>query len=169
MIWAIPPLLPNFLDETPTYVPPLFRFPFPDGIERFSSANWNVISSWYFGSCDIYFDTPCANSKYHRFKVVVKPDLSDASLYYIDTFEFPHRDNALLWQPRFSQAYRTCEDSPVPCWLGSGLKCGRLTSTTLSPGLISNFPLVGSLCPASGRFAFIPNSYYCSDITVVDF
>jgi len=111
--WFGPSHLYNFLDDTPTYAP-LFRFPFPDGIKRYTfCVEWNMISSWYFGSCEfIYFDTLCVNS----IQSGRQTDLNDASLHYIDTFELPHRNNVLLGFIQ-AQRYKICEDTHVSCWL----------------------------------------------------
>src|ERR1700728_2296474 len=97
LIWAIPPLLPqppDLFNSNPTHIPPLFTFPFHyashGGITpNADSIFWNTISSWYFGSSHpLYFDLVCHdrhsdNAVLHKFKIMLKPDLSAASLQVI--------------------------------------------------------------------------------------
>ena len=46
---------------------------------------WNTISSWYFGSShSLYFDLLCQSSILKRFQIMLKPDLSGASLHVIN-------------------------------------------------------------------------------------
>ena len=168
LIWAIPPLSPqppDFYDHNPTHIPPLFTIPFPDEIVLHSKIiRWKTISSWYFGSSQpLYFDKLCQNSKLHRFKIMLKPDLSTASLHIVNNSEVtPHNFNF------GSENYRICEDTLVSCWIYDG-HCGVYT------GLTSRFANVTwsgdlaltmftsdmgcqyppQLCPASGRFILL--------------
>lgn len=92
-IWAIPPLSPqrpDFSDRNPTtHIPPLFTLLFPDGIARpHARIRCNTISSWFFGSSHpLYFDIFCQFSKLQRLQIILKPDLSSASLHVINTCE----------------------------------------------------------------------------------
>ena len=184
LIWAIPPLLPqppNFFDHNPTHVPsPLFTIPFPEGIALYPARmGWNTISSWYFGSSQpLYFDTLCPGSKLNRFQIILKPDLSTASLHVINTFELtPHDFNYVSFQD-----YRICEDTLVSCWSyydggwgGPPSQCGVYTGLTSArfadvishggPAAKMLLPEIGSskylshfLCPASGRFVLLDSS-----------
>ena len=115
LIWAIPPLLPqplDFVDCHPTHIPPLFRIQFPDGI-GINLIGRKTMSSWYFGSSQpLYFDMVCQESKLHRFQIILKPDLSTASLHFIHSSELsPHDFEYLSFDD-----YRICEDTLVCCW-----------------------------------------------------
>jgi hypothetical protein len=165
-VWAIPPLLPHssdhFLYDNPTHLPPLFRIPFPDDLVWLNIVDWMTLSPWYTEYREsIYFDIAHSNSKFDRFRLVVKPDLSDASLHVIDSSELPLYN----FQNRTRQNhYRICEDTLVSFWRGyyENRKCGVYTGLTSAyfPGAIgasgSLFGLFNrySLCPASGRFVF---------------
>ena len=96
------------------------------------------------------------DSKLDRFKLIVKPDLSDASLHVINTPELTHNFENVY----FLDSYRICEDTLVSVWCYN-LKCGVYTGF-----VSSHFPddvvLRGwvnrrrsySLCPASGRLVY---------------
>ena len=97
-IWAIPPLSPHpsdfrdyfldyFLDNNSTHIPPLFNIPYPDGIVLHNDeiSEWMIVASWYLGFCDsVCFDVSYMNSDRQRFKIIIKPDLSDVSLHAIN-------------------------------------------------------------------------------------
>jgi hypothetical protein len=173
LIWVIPPLLPqppDFFDHNPTHIPPLFTIPFPDCIVPHSEfIQWKTICSWYFGSSQpLYFDMLCQDSKLHRFKIVVKPDLSTASLHVVKTSELTPHDLRCV----FFDDYRICEDTLVTCWsyddlrrnqylrgvyMGSTSACfsnvisnGPAAAKMLLPDISCKYRLY--LCPASGRF-----------------
>ena len=187
LIWAIPTLSPqldsSFLDDIPTHNPPLlFTIPFPDGIPSNCIACYTV-SSWYFGSSrPLYFNIICADSKLHRLQVMLKPDLSSASLHVINTYEpTPHDFRYVTLQD-----YMICEDTLVSYWVreggnGSKHECGIYTGLTSarstnvisngSPGVKMLLPDIGldyclSLCPASGRFVRLDSS---NSVAVLDF
>ena len=175
-IWAIPSLLPysldHFLDDNPTHLPPSFRIPFPHDSIFNSISNRKTTSSWYWDS--IYFDILHRNSKVHRFKLIVKPDLSDASLHIINTSDFtpPHCDYVSL------RNYRICEDNLVCFWTRFENNERRVFTGLTS----AHFPEYvhirhwmsrdgRSLCPASGRFVhfdFLYGLYIYGTISVVD-
>ena len=177
-IWAIPPLSPqqpDFFDDNHTHMAPLFTIPFPDGIELYYELiQWNTISSWYFGSSQpLYFDAFCRDSKLHRFQIILKPDLSTASLHLINTFELTLRES----NPKFLD-YTICEDTLVTCCSYSNFFNGRwdlfadvtLTSHT---GFSANvlLPDLGyynmlSWCAGSGRFVGVNSSPF---VAVIDF
>ena len=49
---------------------------------------WMTVSSWYLRSWDsLYFDVLYRDSKLQSFKIIIKPDLSDASLHVINISE----------------------------------------------------------------------------------
>jgi hypothetical protein len=177
-VWAIPPLLPHssdyFLNDNPAHLPPLFRIPFPDDFVCLDNVDWMTLSSWYSGYREsIYFGIAHSNSKFDRFKLVVKPDLSDASLHVINFSELPLYN----FQNRsFQNSYRICEDTFVSFWRSySNIhKCGvytGLTSAYFLDDMGANHSLFGHghcpLCPASGRFVyFTTNGKIGSGITI---
>ena len=179
LICAIPLLLPqppDFYDRNPTHIPPLFTIPFPNEIVPHSYfIKWKTISSWYFSSTQpLYFDLSCLDSKRHRFKIILKPDLSTASLHVVNTPELtPHNFSFV-----YLEEYRICEDTLVSCWSVDshyfntpsrsrfqwGVYTGS-TSAARSPNISLNggpalkmlLPDIESmckyiLCPTSGRF-----------------
>ena len=174
LICSIPPLSPHppdFFDHNPTHhIPPLFTIPLPDDMLLHGNHFvWNTISSWYFGSSQpLYFDTLCEDSKLHRFQIMLKPDLSTASLHVIKASEL----TALDFNYVSFQSYRICEDTLVSCFveINRGGHHGVYTgiTSTRSANVISHdglphqmsFPYIGHghsifLCPASGRFAYL--------------
>ena len=186
LIWAIPPLSPqppDFFNHNPTYLPALFTIPFPDGVDFHSEfIQWNTISSWYFGSSQpLYFDILCRDSKLHRFQILLKPDLSTASLHVINISELtPHDFNHVNFQE-----YTICEDTLVSCWFyrtssnngrrnqleyqrgvyTTGLSSARFANVTSQGGPAAKMLLsdIGpncdlSLCSASGRFVLLDSS-----------
>ena len=187
LICAIPPLLPHppdFFDHNPTHIPPLFTIPFPDDIILHSELiQWNTISSWYFGSSQpLYFDMLCQDSKLHRFKIVLKPDLSTASLHVINTSELTLHD----FNHVFFRDYGICEDTLVSYWTDSnrhlqqyrhgiytGLTSARFDNIISPGGPAAKMlpPDIGCgyliyLCPASGRFILLDES---NSVAVLDF
>ena len=142
---------------------------------------WKTVSPWYFGSSHpLYFDMLC-QGLLHRFKLIVKPDLSDASLHVINTSELtPHNFDYVSFQ-----SYRICEDILVSCWMNyhwhpSRYQCGiytGLTSDRFSNVIARGGPAAKMLlhlgrgyslfsCPASGRFVFLDGR---NSVTVLDF
>ena len=169
LIWAIPPLLPqpsdipdHFLDINPIHIPPLFQIPFPDGIIHHTPIfRWMTLSSWYFGSLDsFYFDIFYTDSRLKRFKAIIKPDLSDASLHIINMTDIFSEDfSGPLETYRHCEGYRICEDTLVHFWSNCET-WGAYTALTSAPftNIITRWiENVESLCPASGRFV------YCTD------
>ena len=174
LIWAIPPLLPqqlDFLDHNPVHIRPIFTIPFPDGIILHSKLiSWKTISSWYFGSSqtlyfESIFDALCRDRKLHRFQIMLKPDLSAASLQVINASEVTPYD----FYRKFFQSYRICEDTLVSC-LFSHHKCGVYTGLTSArfsniisrghPAVKMTLPDIGheyrhDACPASGGFVLV--------------
>ena len=180
LIWAIPPLSPqplDFFDHHPTHLPPpLFTITFPNGISLHHESphaeriGWKTISSWYFGSSHdpLYFDMLCLDSKLHRFQIILKPDLSSASLHVIHTELTPHDFNCVSFQD-----YRICEDTLVSCWFyeDDHHDCGVYTGLTSArfadiishggPAAKMLLPDMGrrytylSSCPASGRVVLL--------------
>ena len=178
-IFAIPPLSPqppDFHDRNPTHIPPHFTIPFPDGFVLHSVyRRFETISSWYFGSSQpLYFDMTWKDSKPHRFKIMLKPDLSTASLHVVNTGELTPLDFPFS---SFWGGYKICEDTLVICWNAEGChfnppsrktQCGvytgststRFTNVNSNGGSALNMllPDIGDwwlgceVCPASGRF-----------------
>ena len=188
LIWAIPTLSPqldsSFFDDSLTHnPPPLFTIPLPDGIVS-ECFNCKSISSWYFSSSrPIYFDMMCPDSKVHRFQVMLKPDLSSASLHVINTYEPTPHDFRHI---RYRGDYRICEDTLVFCWMYrdrsrhqyqcavyTGLTSARFANVIShgSPATKMLLPDIGHydrlfLCPASGRLVCLNSS---NSVAVLDF
>ena len=182
LIFAIPPLSPqppDFNDRNSTHIPPLFTIPYPDGVIFHSfyyiNSRCRTISSWYFGSSQpLYFDMICQDSKLRRFEIMLKPDLSTASLHLVNTSELTRLDFRIL----FYGDYMICEDTLVSCWYFDGLSntkapsgneqwgvytgstSARFSNVTSNGGPASKMllPDIGDwwcgykVCPASGRF-----------------
>jgi hypothetical protein len=179
LIWAIPPLSPQPLDffnptGNLTHVPPLFTIPFPDGINLHSRlSQWNMMSSWYFGSSQpLYFDA--LDSKLYRFQIMLKPDLSTASLNLINTSEFPLHDFNCVMFPVSCWSYtyyNGCWDH-FQCGVNMGLMSDRFarvishsgTTKMLYPDLERRRILLW--CAASGRFVGLVSG---NSIAVIDF
>ena len=161
--------------------PPLFTIPFPDGIAlRSEFIGWNTISSWYSGS--LYFDILCQDSKLHRFQIMLKPDLSTASLHVVNTSELTPHDFGYI----FFEDYRICEDTLVSCWvyyddahqndpcgIYTGLTSARFSNVISHGGPAAKIllPDIGHdyclfSCPASGRFVRLDSS---DVVAVLDF
>ncbi|KAF8801207.1 hypothetical protein BYT27DRAFT_7198526 [Phlegmacium glaucopus] len=171
-IWAIPPLAqPANLDcENLAQLPPLIRLKFPDGVALHPEPpEWRILSSWYFGSSQpLYFDMVHARHlQLQRFKLIIKPDLSDATLHLINTLQLTAHDSEGAVTPSVSNI---CEDILVSFW-DTLDRCGIYTGSILShptntipcgdPFVVSMvLPVDGcghshSLCPVSGRFVYL--------------
>ena len=141
--------------------------------------DWNTTSPWYFGSSHpLYFDMLCQGSKIHRFKLIVKPDLSDASLHVLNSSELtPHNFNDVSFQ-----SYMICEDTLVSSWIDDQNRCRVYTGLTsarfaniisdggpaarmlLLPDIVDEYRLFP--CPASGRFVCLDSN---DSVFVLDF
>ncbi|KAF8804232.1 hypothetical protein BYT27DRAFT_7170356 [Phlegmacium glaucopus] len=185
-IWAIPPLSqPADLDccNLPR-LPPLIALQYPDGLPRHPEPCWRTMSSWYFGSSQpLYFDMVHeGHLELQRFKIIIKPDLSDATLHFINTLQLTPRDSERLATPYTSNI---CEDILVSFW-DTPDHCGIYTGSILphptntishrDPSVVSMLlPVDGcghshSLCPASGRFVYLDyDDGVIERIVVVDF
>ena len=118
------------------------------------------------------------NSELQRFKIIIKPDLSDVSLHAINMPESIPDD--FIFSPyEICEEYRICEDALVFFW--NNLETwGMYTGLTSAP--FTNFfarwtwNVMGrcdleSLCPASGRFVCLDGgdeSSFCRRIVVFD-
>ena len=89
-----------------------------------------------------------------RFKIVIKPDLNDASLHVINTPENISDDLVdSLEAVRVREEYRICEDALVYFW-NNHKTWGAYTGLTSAPftKIVTRWDAhVKSLCPASGR------------------
>jgi hypothetical protein len=180
LIWAIPSLLPqppDFFDRNPTHIPPLFTIPFPDGIPKL--IQWKTICPWYLDSSQpLYFDMlsqDLKKKKLHKFKIMLKPDLSTASLHVMKTSEYNHHDFDFA-----NSEDRICEDTLVTLGTyddypsrqpraGNQYRCSLSVSTStcfanvkmLIPNGFNVFQPSGFqsvyFCPASGRFVVVGN------------
>ena len=161
--------------------PPLFTITIPDSIALHSEfIGWNTISSWYFDS--LYFDLLRQDSNLHRFQIMLKPDLSTASLHVINTSELTPHD----FRYGYFENYRICEDTLVSCWTyyddaHQKDSCGVYTGLTSArfadvisyggPAAKMLLPDIGHeyrlfSCPASGRFIRLD---FGDSIAVLDF
>ena len=121
----------------------------------------------------------CEGSKRHRLKLIVKPDLSDASLHVINASEItPYYFDDVSFQ-----SYRICEDTLVSCWVDrisgrhgvyTGLTSGRFANIISQGGPAARMLIPDSghhglrhfLCPASGRFVLLKSNH---SVAVLDF
>ena len=140
------------------------------------------MSPWYFGSSQpLYFDTLCQDSKHHRFQIMMKPDLSTASLHVINASELtPHNFNFVTFQD-----YTICEDTIVSCWCNASYigrrnnqnQCGVYTArlANISCGgpasaAMMSLPDMGTKyvlcwCSAPGRFVRLDST---NSVVVLD-
>jgi len=149
LIWAIPPLSPQpsddsdlcdyFLDNNSTHIPPLSKILFPDGIARriheVEILEFMTVPSWYFGSSEsVYFDIIYTDSILQRLKIVIKPDLSDASLHVVNMTEIISDDfiKSLTEGYRVCEGYRICEDALIFFWINRET-WGAYTGLTTAP------------------------------------
>ena len=142
-----------------------------------------TISSWYLGSWEsVYFDIFHTDSKLQRFKIIIKPDLSDASLHLINMSEITSDeflDSLEESRDSFCEGYRICEDVLVYFWNNYFMTWGGYIGLTSAPftNVVTqwneHFDSL-SLCPTSGRFVCINGGVYGtpslgnSGIVVVD-
>ena len=145
---------------------------------------WKSIRSWYFDfSHPLYFDRLCQDSNLQRFQIILKPDLTSASLCVINTAEVTSHD---IDHVTFED-YSICEDTLVTCWTYSDSdrdqhQCGVYTGLTSPPsansishgGPVAKMLLpniwdhcVLFLCPASGQFVHL--DYETNVIAVLRF
>ena len=81
-----------------------------------------TFQSWYFGPTSLYFDmffpkySKVYTSEVYRFQIMLKPDLSAASLHV-------NSSESRVWPGDFvslhKQDYRICDDTIVSCWFYS--------------------------------------------------
>ena len=146
-----------FLDKTPPHIPPLFKIPYLNGIvPNYRFFGRITVASWYFGTAyfDIYRD-----SKLQRFEIIIKPDLSDASLHLVNIPEIFGKND---FNFRGCEEYGIRGDALVFFW-NNRETWGTFTGLTSAPSTnvmkrwtrnVSGHRKVKSLCPASGRFAY---------------
>ena len=166
LIWAIPPLLPgppDFFDHNPPHVPPpLFAIPFPYKIPLHPDRTcWKTISSWYFGSSHpLYFGILCEEIDLHRFQIMLKSDLSTASLHVIHTSELTpvsfQNCKILGYTPVSFHCYY---DEAYQSGIYTGLTSARIADiiSHCGPDIGRDYRLFS--CPASGKFVLL-NSYH---------
>jgi hypothetical protein len=171
----MPPLSPqpsdlrHFLDNNSTHIAPLLKIPLPDGIVRDTPIlTWLTLSSWYFASWEsVYFDIIYTDSTLQRFKIIIKPDLGDVSLQFLNRSEIISNDlMKSLELYMICDGYMICDDALVYFWndrKGWGAFAG-LTSAPFTNVVTRWNGLIDSLCPTSGRYV------YCTSdgIVVVD-
>jgi hypothetical protein len=146
------------LDDNPAHIPPLVKLPFPDDFVCLDVLRWKTISSWYSESREfIILDILHRGFKLDRLKLIVKPDLSDASLHVINSsiLTLHNFQNA-----SFASSYRICDDTLVSFWCNSYDQKYGVTTGLTSAHFSNDVPVRDematanncSLCPASGRF-----------------
>jgi hypothetical protein len=170
LIWAIPPLSPQPSDSID--ILPL-KIPFPNSsvphdLEIFK---WITVTPWYFDSCEsFYFDVLYTNSKLQRFKIIIKPDLSDSSIHVINMPEVIS-DKKVTSRLELDEDcpghYRICDGALVYFWNNPRL-WETFTGMTSAPfaNIFSRWILVNqvvedveSLCPASGRYVYCDGNF----------
>jgi hypothetical protein len=183
-IWAIPPLSPqppDFFDHYPTHIPPLFIIPIPEIELDSDDIGWNTMSSWYFGSSQpLYYCNPIQHS---ILQVILKPDLSAASLHVINDYE--HTPDNLCFVANGD--YWICEDTLVftgtdlnpranpyqsgvytvstsPRTIVNRISHGGPAAKMLLPGIGRKYVVFS--CPSSGRFVRLDSSNL---VAVLDF
>ena len=114
-------------------------------------------------------------SKVQRFKIIIKPDLSDASLHVINMSKIIS-DDLIECLYRVYGGYRICEDSLVCFWKNrfkTGAYAGLISAPFTNVVTRWNGPgYIKSLCPASGRYVCCSEgrseSIFSSKLVVVD-
>ena len=118
-------------------------------------------------------------TSYCRFKLIIKPDFSDASLHVINSSELDFHN---FYYVSF-QSYRICEDTLVSFWIDidDQYRCGVYTGLTSArfANIISDggfaarmlLPDIGDEyrlfpCPAFGRFVRLDGN---NSVSVLDF
>ena len=141
-----------------------------------------TISSWYVGSWgSVDFEIFHTDSKLQRFKIIIKPDLSDASLHLINMSEITSGDFLESLKVSREEGYRICEDALVYFWSNRFMTWGVYVGLTSAPftNVVKQWSEIFdsfSLCPTSGRFVYInsggvfgtPSLINSSGIVVVD-
>ena len=164
--------------HNPTHILPLFKIPFPDDIASYpyEFLDQMTLPSWYFESESVYFDVFCDRDfKLQRFKIVIEPDLTVASLDIINMSETISNDVIKFLIPHYStykacDGYRVCEDALVYFWntpsptrimmpsagpANTGLILTSTPFTNVVTGTDTRWTgRIDSLCPASGRLVY---------------
>jgi hypothetical protein len=131
-----------------------------------------TVSSWYFNSWEsAFFDILYTDSKIQRFKINIKPDLSDASLHAANMPEtIPDYLLKSFDLYKVSDGYMVCEDSLVYFWINHFKTWGAFTGLTSAP--FTNVVMqwnghAHSLCPTSGRIVYYTDDGDGSRVIVV--
>ena len=184
LVWGIPPLSPHrpdFIDDNPTHVSPLLTTSLPDDITRnYKRIRWELILDWYAGSSQsIHLGVSTEDLNIHNVEIVIKPDLSDISLYVINTCELRPHFHTIL-SPKYhifedhihvSQGYVMNADESTMHIRSTSSRPSNIISPESPIFLKLSLPgayVDPSSCPASGRFVYIPRNN-CREIAVVDF
>ena len=186
LIWGIPPLSPHppdLLNNNPTPISPLLKTSLPNDITRNSKyILWEGILDWYAGSSqsihlgvsDRFLDLTI-----HNVEIVIKPDLSDISLYVINTCQLaPNFHGIMLPQ------YHILEDhihvSEINVFDSYEKEIYIRSTSSRPPDIISpespivlklsipDIPATPASCPTSGRFVYLPRDNYRT-IVVADY
>ena len=118
-----------------------------------------TVTSWYFGSWDsVYFDVLYLDSDLQRFKLIIKPDLSDASLHLINipvTIPDDLTDSLAIYN--LTEGYSICDDTLVYFWDNRkmwGIYYAGLMSAPFTDVVARWDGHIDSICPTSGRFVY---------------
>ena len=106
------------------------------------------------------------HAQIRRFKINIKPDLSDASLHAVNMSAIISKDlKKSLDEGEVRGGYKICEDALVCVWNNRktwGAYAG-LTSAPFTDVVTRWNGPIDSLCPASGRFVYRTDSTDDSD------
>ena len=171
LVWGIPPLSPQppaYIERNSTHIPP-FIITLPESLQpKYGFPRLETISPWYHGSSEPLYFGLMHNSEIHDFEIVIKPN-GLGSLHLINTCHITPNDIAVIAFP--SKPASICENilfSYLNDRMHRSLRIhirpmsSCLSNVILPKGLIAlNLSLPGievnhtSLCPSSGRFAYL--------------
>ena len=160
------------------------KIPFPDGSasHNLKVFQWMTVTPWYLATLEsFYFDVIYRNSKLQRFKIIIKPDLSDSSIHAINMPEVIS-DLRFLSILELDEGcpghYRICDGALVYFWDDSSNRWEFKTFTGMTSAPFTNIHSrwtsgqqvefnVKAFCPASGRYVYSHGSFL-SQIAVAD-
>ena len=108
-----------------------------------------------------------SDSKLQRFKIAIKPDLSDASLHFINKSEIVSSD--LKRSGILHERYMICDNALIYFWNNEKSNWGAYAGLTSPPtNVVTRWNgCVNSLSPTSGRIVYIDENR-SGTIVVVD-
>ena len=183
LVWGIPPLSPHpqdFLNDNPTHISPLLKTSLPDDIARkHKNIRWEMVLDWYAGpSQSIHLGVSTRLSNIHNVEIVIKPDLSDISLYVTNTFRLAPDFWTILRRPYHIFEDHTHVSEPYIMDRCEG-RIHMLSTSSRPPNMLPESPIILKLslpgvyrpssCPASGRFVYSVEKNNRHEIIVADF